>query len=170
MSGRRERREQSKEMGSGRGQKRPLAHGDLRLLVLSLLDQNPRHGYDLIRDIEARTNGAYKPSPGVMYPALDGVEASGWVMPQPLDGKKIYHLTEAGRAKLVEETAAIAEIYERLDRAANPPVDENDDVRTALRRLRHTAMKRIREDDGDKYRDAIAATIEAARKQIEDLD
>lgn len=169
-SGRRQRRSHGKERGAGRAPKRPLAHGDLRLLILSLLDDMPRHGYDLIGEIEKRTQGAYKPSPGVMYPALEVVQDLGWTRIEADGGRKIFHLTDEGRQQLANEAENIAAIHRRLDHVANPPPDENDDVRTALRRLRHTVVTRIRETNGEARREAIAEIVEAARKKIEDMD
>src|SRR5512142_3129405 len=77
--------------------------GDLRYVVLRLLEEKPRHGYEIIKALEERVNGAYAPSPGVVYPTLQLLEDLGYarVMPGP-DSKKVYEITDAGRAHLAE--------------------------------------------------------------------
>ncbi|MEO1158773.1 MAG: PadR family transcriptional regulator, partial [Pseudomonadota bacterium] len=74
---------------AGGRRRRPLDHGDLRLLILSLIAEQPRHGYDLIAEIEARTGGTYKPSPGVMYPALAVIQDMGLAKVKKEDGKNV---------------------------------------------------------------------------------
>jgi DNA-binding PadR family transcriptional regulator len=75
-------------------------HGRLRLYLLKLLDESPRHGYDLIRELEDRFMGLYSPSAGTIYPRLARLEAEGLVTHSEEDGRKTYTITEAGRAEL----------------------------------------------------------------------
>lgn len=77
---------------------RPLGHGDLRLLLLALIEQQPRHGYELMRQIAQLFKGLYTPSAGTIYPALAQLEADGWVLTDQDHGRKRYQITEAGRA------------------------------------------------------------------------
>ena len=87
--------------GDGRGRKRMFEGGELRLVMLLLIEQEPRHGYDIIRELEARTGGAYAPSPGVIYPTLTLLEETGLIATQAAEGaKKLYAITEAGKAEL----------------------------------------------------------------------
>jgi len=81
---------------------RMLAAGDIRLIVLALLEEKPRHGYDLIKAIEERTSGFYAPSPGVVYPTLTYLEEIGHAEIESEGGKKLYRITEAGRQHLAE--------------------------------------------------------------------
>ncbi len=76
------------------------AHGRLRLYLLKLLDESPRHGYDVIRELEDRFMGLYSPSAGTVYPRLARLEAEGLVAHQVQEGRKVYRITEAGRAEL----------------------------------------------------------------------
>ena len=77
---------------------RMLASGDLRLVALYLIEQQPRHGYDLIKAIEEHSHGFYSPSPGIVYPALTYLEEAGYVTSAAEGNKKLYTITEEGRA------------------------------------------------------------------------
>jgi DNA-binding PadR family transcriptional regulator len=99
--------------------RRMLGDGELRLIALSLIAESPRHGYDIIRALEEKSRGAYSPSPGVVYPTLTFLEEAGYATSTAEANKKVYAITEAGRAHLAENeelvTAALAEI-ERFGR------------------------------------------------------
>jgi len=73
------------------------ARGDLRLAVLALLREGPRHGYQLIRDIEGRSGGGWRPSPGSIYPTLAAMQDEGLVDDEKVEGRRVYALTDAGR-------------------------------------------------------------------------
>ncbi|MDQ1627706.1 MAG: hypothetical protein QOI54_1450 [Actinomycetota bacterium] len=75
-------------------------HGRLRLYLLKLLDEAPRHGYDVIRELEDRFMGLYTPSAGTVYPRLARLEAEGLVTHDVTEGRKVYHITDAGRGEL----------------------------------------------------------------------
>lgn len=79
---------------------RMLAQGDLKLLALSLIAEQPRHGYEIIKLIEDKTGGWYSPSPGVVYPTLTFLEEAGYVTAEMEGAKKRYAITEEGRAYL----------------------------------------------------------------------
>jgi DNA-binding PadR family transcriptional regulator len=84
--------------GGGRRARR----GDVRTGLLSLLADRPMHGYDLIRELEQRSGGMWRPSPGSIYPTLQLLEDEGLVIGREEDGKRIYTITDAGRAELEE--------------------------------------------------------------------
>jgi DNA-binding PadR family transcriptional regulator len=86
---------------------RMLASGDLRLVALYLIEQQPRHGYDLIKAIEEKTGGFYSPSPGVVYPALTYLEEAGYVTSTTDGNKKLYTITDEGRAHLADNRTAV---------------------------------------------------------------
>jgi len=75
-------------------------HGRLRLYLLKLLDESPRHGYDVIRELEDRFMGLYSPSAGTVYPRLARLESEGLVAHEVSEGRKVYRITDAGRAEL----------------------------------------------------------------------
>jgi len=86
---------------------RMLASGDLRMVALYLIEAQPRHGYDLIKAIEEKSGGFYSPSPGVVYPALTFLEEAGYVTSHVDGNKKLYTITEDGRAHLNDNREAI---------------------------------------------------------------
>ncbi|MFG1377087.1 PadR family transcriptional regulator [Xanthobacter autotrophicus] len=93
---------------------RMLAQGDLKLLALSLIAEQPRHGYEIIKVIEEKTAGWYSPSPGVVYPTLTFLEEAGYVTSEPDGAKKRYAITEEGTAYLAENRDFADAIIGRL--------------------------------------------------------
>jgi DNA-binding PadR family transcriptional regulator len=94
-----------------------LSGAELQLLLLALLEERPRHGYDLIKGIQELTSGAYVPSPGMVYPALSYLEESGRVALTPEGTKKLYSLTDVGEALLRDNRAQVTALLEALKRA-----------------------------------------------------
>lgn len=82
------------------GQPRVLSRGDLRLLVLALIGEQPRHGYELMQLISNQFMQAYTPSAGTMYPLLASFEQAGWIEAEEVDGKRIFRITAAGEFEL----------------------------------------------------------------------
>jgi len=82
------------------GQPRVLSRGDLRLLVLALIGEQPRHGYELMQHISALFMQAYTPSAGTMYPLLASFEQAGWVVSEEVDGRRVFRITAAGEFEL----------------------------------------------------------------------
>ncbi len=113
------------ERGGGRGQHRGgrigrfLEHGDLRFIVLALIAEQPRHGYELIKELEDRTGGAYRPSPGVIYPTLALLEDEGFIRPAAGDaGRKLFEITDDGRGALEANRAGVDAVFGRMAEAA----------------------------------------------------
>ncbi len=118
-SGMGRRRGMGMGMGGRRGRgDRVFAHGDLRIALLALLAEQPRHGYDLIRTIEDRFAGSYTPSPGAVYPTLTLLEEQGLIQPQAPDpagdGKRRFELTAAGAAFLEANKASVEGVMTRM--------------------------------------------------------
>jgi DNA-binding PadR family transcriptional regulator len=80
----------------------PFQKGDLKYVILDLLKEKPRHGYEVIRALEEQSHGLYTPSPGVVYPTLQMLEELGYASLQERDGKKVYSITEEGNNFLSE--------------------------------------------------------------------
>ena len=116
----------SDDGGLPRGRK--LSSDDLQLLLLALIAEQPSHGYELIRALEARSNGFYVPSPGMMYPALACMEDLGWVTIQLEGTRKRYALSDEGRAHLDANRAHVDVLFARLQEAAQ----KMDLMRSAL--------------------------------------
>lgn len=92
--------------------------GELRYVILRLIAEKPRHGYELMKAIEDRLNGAYSPSPGLIYPTLTLLEEMGYATVSTSEGsKKLYTITAEGRAKLEENKAAVDAVFARMDQA-----------------------------------------------------
>jgi DNA-binding PadR family transcriptional regulator len=107
--------------GPGRGEGgfrtgRKFGSADLQLLLLALLTEKPSHGYELIKSLEERSGGFYAPSPGMVYPALTYLEEIGHATVEPEGTKKLYHITEAGRAHLEQNRAQVDAIMTELAR------------------------------------------------------
>ena len=86
-----------------------MRRGDLKYLLLHLLNDHPQHGYELIKALEDRFNGFYSPSPGIVYPTLQLLEDRGWAVSAITDGKKVYTITDAGKTALQEHQSDMRE-------------------------------------------------------------
>jgi len=89
--------------------------GEVRYLVLDAVAGRPRHGYEIIQTIQDRTDGQYRPSPGVIYPTLQMLEELGHVRVVEEEGRKAYAITDAGRQDLESNRGSVDEFYERFD-------------------------------------------------------
>lgn len=127
-----------KRPGRGRGP-RVFAPGDLKLLLLALIAEQPCHGYDLIRQIEGMFDGAYSPSPGVIYPTLTFLEESDLIAGDAEGGKKRYRVTDAGRLSLSEQTVALDGVRMRIEvsKRSLRGHDRPPEIHEAVHNLRH---------------------------------
>ncbi|MFI9211497.1 helix-turn-helix transcriptional regulator [Streptomyces sp. NPDC053253] len=113
------------------------AHGRLRLYLLKLLDEAPRHGYEVIRLLEERFQGLYAPSAGTVYPRLAKLEAEGLVTHASEGGRKVYSITDAGRAELAGRGAELTDLEREIrDSVSELAAEIRDDVRGAAGRVR----------------------------------
>ena len=138
-----ERQPASRERNS-RGP-RVFAAGDLKLLSLALIAEQPCHGYDLIRRIEHMFDGAYSPSPGVIYPTLSFLEMSALVTCGVEDGKKSYSVTDAGRLSLEDQAQALDEVRARIEISKRTlrGHDRPPEIQEAVYNLRHALQKPV---------------------------
>ena len=168
--------------GSGRGgPRRPrqggrmFEQGDLKLVILRLLEEKPRHGYEIIKELEGRLGGAYSPSPGTVYPTLTMLEDLGYARVVPEEGgKKIYEITDEGRAHLAEHSTAVNDIFDRISRFVEgfvdaPMMEVNQSFRRMARATYSTATSHISDKDVlAKIKDALdraAAEIDSLTKK-----
>jgi DNA-binding PadR family transcriptional regulator len=98
----------------GRRTGRLFDHGELRLVVLALISERPRHGYEIIKEIEDRVAGTYTPSPGVIYPTLTMLEELGHATITESDGKKLYAITAEGTAYLAANKSTVDNALQRM--------------------------------------------------------
>src|SRR6516225_8415824 len=152
-----------------RGQLSPVfRHGSLRLYLLRLLDEEPRHGYEVIRLLRDRFMGVYSPSPGTIYPRLARLEEEGLVTHDEVDGRKVYRITEAGREELRSRSDELDELEEELSASVSDIVREvREDVRQTVRSLREELTWAARESRR-MGRDMAADVREQARQARED--
>ncbi len=157
----------------GRGRRRRMFDsGELRLVLLRLIADEPRHGYDLIRRIEELTGGAYAPSPGVIYPTLTLLDDMGQIAAADSEGaKKLFAITPEGQAELDANAALVDELLARL--AAVGEEQQRTDsasVRRAMGNLRAALMNRLRDRELDEATlHEIVARIDEAAQKIERL-
>ena len=158
--------------GRGGGRRRMFDGGELRLVLLKLIEEAPRHGYDLIREIEERTGGAYAPSPGVVYPTLTMLADMDLIAEQAADGaKKVFAITTAGQAHLTEHEEQVELLMERLaqvgsmrEKASRGP------VRRAMSNLRTVLQHKAGEGTADaETLHKVAAILDEAAQRIERL-
>jgi DNA-binding PadR family transcriptional regulator len=104
--------------GRGRGFRRGARmfdQGDLKLVILQLLEEKPRHGYDIIKALEEKSGGGYSPSPGTVYPTLSLLEEMDYAKATLEEsGKKVYAITDEGRKYLAENRTTVDDVLERL--------------------------------------------------------
>ncbi len=145
-----------------------LEHGDLKMLILHLINEKPRHGYEIIKAIEDLAGGAYAPSPGVVYPTLTLLEELGQVSSTTEGTRKSFAITEAGAAALAANQEAVNMVLARIAaaqprEAAAPVIRAMENVKTALR------LKLGRDSAPAELSRKIADVLDAAARQIEEL-
>ena len=154
--------------GDGGRRGRVFDSGELRLVLLKLIAEAPRHGYDLIRDIEERTGGAYAPSPGVIYPTLTLLGDMGLIEESKSDGaKKQFAITEAGTAELAAKADEVAVLLNRLSEMGKQRAKtDGAPIRRAMGNLRAVLQNRLVSDDvtTQTLHDVAAILDEAAQK------
>jgi DNA-binding PadR family transcriptional regulator len=171
------RREQfHDDAGFGRGRHgrhglgRFFAHGDLRLVILHLIAEKPRHGYEIIKAIEEQVGGAYSPSPGVIYPTLTLLEELGHVTVSPGEGaKKLHTITPEGRAYLDAYRPAVEALLARMAEASRThgggPAPQ---ILRAMENLRLALRLRLaRGPLSEAEANTVAAAIDAAATGVE---
>jgi DNA-binding PadR family transcriptional regulator len=132
--------------------------GDIKYLILAVLADGPRHGYDIITALEERTGGRYRPSAGSVYPTLTLLEEGGFVTGEQQDGKRVYTITEAGRELLAAKPAG----------ATDEDDDEGVDLRGAAMKLGVAVMQAGRAAD-PATQEKVRAMLDAVRKEIYQL-
>ena len=140
--------------------RRMLAQGDLRLVALSFIAEAPRHGYEIIKLVEEKTADWYSPSPGIVYPTLTYLEEAGYVTASTEGSKKLYTITDEGRAYLdanrelvnvvLDRLTALGERVNRWRRTTRGERDQRRNlpplVEAALDHVRETVGKRLEGD------------------------
>lgn len=155
------------ERGGGRGRRRMFDGGELRLILLKLIEEAPRHGYELIRAVEERSGGAYAPSPGVVYPTLTMLDEMALIEAQAEGARKAYAITAAGSAELAEKAVEVEALFARLAELGEMHVRHSGGpVRRAMSNLRAVLQERLSASsvESETLHDVAAILDEAAQK------
>lgn len=143
-------------------------HGDLRWVVLALLDEQPRHGYELIKELEERTGGAYRPSPGVVYPTLALLEDEGFVrLAGGETGRKLYAISDEGRAELDKHRTTVEGLFAQMDEAARHAGPGRPRVGRAMVNLGMALKNRMQRPITPEELDRIVQMIDDTAAEIE---
>jgi DNA-binding PadR family transcriptional regulator len=159
-----------RDRGIGQREGRMFDGGELRLIILALVAEKPRHGYEIIKELGKRVGGDYSPSPGVVYPTLTMLEELGYATPsQDQAGRKLYTLTSEGDRALAENKRQVDAIFDRLvDRAESAEVRGIDSVSRAMINLLAATSLRLRGRAGTQEQiQAIIAVLDEAARTIE---
>lgn len=108
----------------GYGPQRFFQKGDFKYLILNLLEEKPRYGYEIIRALEESFHGFYAPSPGVVYPTLQMLQEMGYVTSSEQDAKRVYTITEAGRSFLAEREKVAEDAKSQMEKWWNPEIHD----------------------------------------------
>lgn len=160
--------------GGGRFRRRLLVAADLQLIILALLEEKPRHGYEIIKAVEERSSGYYSPSAGIVYPALTYLAELGHASAEINGAKKLYTLTDSGRAQVAENRARIAAIFDELaaigrrfaavDAAPRVAAGGEDPLAEIFRDLKAALFDAGRADDAERAR--VIAILQRAIAEI----
>jgi DNA-binding PadR family transcriptional regulator len=120
-------------------------HGRLRLYLLKLLDESPRHGYEVIRLLQDRFLGVYAPSPGTIYPRLARLEEDGLVTHEEVNGRKVYSITDKGREEIRNRLSDLTDLEDELTESLHDVAREiSEDVRQTVRGIREDLVSAFR--------------------------
>jgi DNA-binding PadR family transcriptional regulator len=144
--------------------------GDMKYVILKLLRDKPRHGYEVMKELEERMHGCYSPSPGTVYPTLQWLEDEGLVKAQDVEGKKVYGITDSGIAFLDEHKDVVEEIFDRVRDAVDDAMGgAMGDVNRAVGRLVRNAYRTTWRARDESIRKRVAEILEKAGAELESL-
>jgi DNA-binding PadR family transcriptional regulator len=142
--------------GGGRGEFGRMRRGDIKFHILEILKDTPRHGYEIISELE-KQSGGYRPSPGSVYPTLQMLEEGGFLTGEQVESKKVYTVTEAGLQLLAERGEP------KFD--ADPKMAKAFEMRKSMMKLGAAVMDGVRGGDDETIK-RIAAIVDRARKDV----
>jgi DNA-binding PadR family transcriptional regulator len=160
--------DQERPFWRGRGPGRIFGSTDLRFLLLDLIAEKPRHGYELIKAIEEKFGGAYSPSPGIIYPMLTLFEETGLATVATEGTRKLYSITEEGKKELEENRAAVDEMLHRMAAvgSAARPTERDPQIMRAIQNFRMALSMRAGNLTPEQ-RSRIIEVIDNAAREIE---
>jgi DNA-binding PadR family transcriptional regulator len=148
-------------------------HGDLKYAILGLLAEKPRHGYEVIKELEERAGGAYSPSPGTVYPTLALLEDLGYAVSRTEEGnRKVYEITDEGRKYLEENRSTVDDIFGRVDEVGSfvfgPAMSTLGKAFGQLGRA--TFRRAMRHQDDEQWIARVREILERAAHEIEGIN
>ena len=148
--------------------------GEVRLALLSMLESGPKHGYELMKELETKSGGIYKASAGAIYPALQQLEDEGLVSSDQAAGKRTYSLTDAGEAELQREAETVKKIWQRAEQAGDwaPWMGmEGAEVMRPAAEVMKAALRAATRASNDSARIAkIREILEKTKREIDGLE
>jgi DNA-binding PadR family transcriptional regulator len=153
----------------GRSSKRMFEGGELRLVLLKLIADQPRHGYELIKAIEEMTEGEYAPSPGIVYPTLNMLEDIGFIAESSGEtAKKVYEATDEGRIHLDENVDEVADLIERLEGHGQRRRGQRPEIGRAIGNLMAALRNRIAHEGwNEQLLNEVVDILDEAAQRIE---
>jgi DNA-binding PadR family transcriptional regulator len=150
--------------------RRVFESGDMKYVILKLLKDKPRHGYEVMKELEEQLHGCYSPSPGTVYPTLQWLEDGGLVQAKDVDGKKVYEITDAGRKFLDEHRDVVDDIFDRVRDAVDRALGGGmADVNRSLGRLVKTVYRTGWRARDDVARERLVTILDRVAAEVEAL-
>jgi DNA-binding PadR family transcriptional regulator len=147
-------------------------NGEVRLAILSLFEDGPKHGYQLMKEMQERSGGIYRASAGTVYPTLQQLEDEGMIESEKKDGRRVYTLTEAGRAEVARDPEAVHRIWERAESLGDWAGQMNSKTMlltaSSVKKFVKSAFRAAHWAEGDPKREEQVKKI--IRRACEDLD
>jgi DNA-binding PadR family transcriptional regulator len=155
--------------GGPRGRRRQwFESGDMKYVILKLVNDKPRHGYEVMKELQEQLHGCYSPSPGTVYPTLQWLEDEGLVSAKDVEGKKVYEITDAGRQFLEQHRDVVDDIFDRVrdavDRALGGGMVE---VNRAVGRLMRAVYRAGWKARDEAQRTRLVDVLERALSEVE---
>jgi DNA-binding PadR family transcriptional regulator len=146
--------------------------GEIRLALLSMLESGPKHGYELMKELESKSNNIYKASAGAVYPALQQLEDEGLITSDQSEGKRKYSLTDSGKTELQSEAETVSRIWQRAREAGSWVVGpEGVEMARPAAEVMKTAIRVAGRNVSDHAKiDKIREILDRAKREIEALD
>ena len=156
--------------GPRHGRRQWFGSGDMKYVILKLLNEKPMHGYEVMRALEERMRGCYSPSPGTVYPTLQWLEDEGLVNAREVEGKKVFEITEAGRKFLREHRDIIEDIFDRVKDAMDEALGGGmDEVNRSLGRLVREVYRTAWRAENQTERKRVVEVLKRAAQELEQL-
>src|SRR5688572_6170650 len=154
----------------GRSRRQWFGAGDMKYVILKLLKDKPRHGYEVMKELEEQLHGCYSASPGTVYPTLQWLEDEGLVRAKDVEGKKVYEITDLGVKFLEEHRDVVDDIFDRVKDAVDEVLGGGmGDLNRAMGTLMRSAYRSGWRSKDDAVRRKISEILKRAAQEIDGL-